>query len=445
MTVVAAPHPQTPVVSDDLGVARRTLEDVAERVDALLDGLPAPVDRSDAEHASAEAAKSTVRAVRARFMDRHVGAVYDELTDGRRARPGLALLAERTALRFPGLVPTIDRVTVEQSRLQAAKEGLDIDYGIFCGGLLADPVAGGHLVDTMLMPTETAMAALPAFVRTGAHERPSVRLERRDDVAHLTMCRPDCLNAEDEEQVADMEVAVDLALLDPTVRVGVLRGGPMTHPRYAGRRVFSSGVNLKALSAGRITLLGFLLRRELGYVRKLVSGVRDDQSAWPPSTKQKPWIAVVDTFAIGGGAQLLLAVDRVVAVRNAYLSLPAAQEGIVPGAANLRLGALAGARLARQLVLYGRKVWAREADGKLFFDEVVDPGGVDDAVAADAANLASSAVLVNRRMLNLAREPDDTFRTYMAEFAVQQALRLHSRDVLSKVDTFVHRVTSDGE
>jgi thioesterase DpgC len=43
--------------------------------------------------------------------------------------------------------------------------------------------------------------------------------------------------AEDNQQVDDMETAVDLALLDPDVRVGLLRGGEMSHPRYRGKRV----------------------------------------------------------------------------------------------------------------------------------------------------------------------------------------------------------------
>ena len=41
----------------------------------------------------------------------------------------------------------------------------------------------------------------------------------------------------------------------------VLRGGEMSHPRYRGRRVFSSGINLKSLHGGGISLVGFLLRR----------------------------------------------------------------------------------------------------------------------------------------------------------------------------------------
>ncbi len=70
------------------------------------------------------------------------------------------------------------------------------------------------------------------FENNGRVELASVTLERRDGVGYLTFSAGDRLNAEDEQQVVDFETAVDLVLLDDQIRVGVLRGGVMTHPRY---------------------------------------------------------------------------------------------------------------------------------------------------------------------------------------------------------------------
>jgi thioesterase DpgC len=364
--------------------------------------------------------------------------VYDRLTTGRTLRPRLDELLATAADAFPGLVPTAARLAAETGLAQADKEGHEIDQGIFLRAVLRSPTAGTHLIDTMLRPTDRALRMLPDFTRTGVADLEAVRIERRDDgVARLTLCRDDCLNAEDVRQVDDMETAVDLVLLDPATRVALLRGGPMSHPRHRGRRVFSAGINLKSLSSGGIPLTGFLLRRELGYLHKILRGVLTDHPGqWHSPRIEKPWVAAVEGFAIGGGMQLLLVFDHVLAASDAYLSLPAAKEGIIPGVANFRLGRYAGPRLARQVVLGGRRIRASEPDARLLVDEVVEPEEMDAAVERSLARLDSAAVLANRRMLNLADEPPDSFRAYLAEFALQQSLRLYSADVLDKAGRF---------
>ncbi|TMR07235.1 enoyl-CoA hydratase/isomerase family protein [Actinomadura soli] len=414
----------------------------ADRADARLAALPDPPARSAEQRAEAEAAHDEARSLRAAFMDEHADEVYDVLTARRTRHLRLDELVEAAADAFPGLCPTAAQMAAERARPQDAKEGREIDQGIFLRGVLRSPAAGSHLLDAMLRPTPRALRLLPEFTATGAVEMEAVRLERRGAVAHLTLCRDDCLNAEDERQVDDMETAVDLALLDPSVRTGLLRGGEMSHPRYRGRRVFSAGINLKKIGSGDISLVGFLLRRELGYIHKIIRGVLDDRPGvrpggrWRSRLTDKPWAAAVDTFAIGGGMQLLSAFDLVIASADAYLSLPAAAEGIVPGMANLRLVRSAGPRLSRQIILSGRRVRATEPAARLLVDEVVEPEEMDAAVERGLARLDGEAVLANRRMLNLAEDPPDALRAYAAEFALQQALRIHGADVIGKVGRF---------
>ncbi|MEV4449894.1 (3,5-dihydroxyphenyl)acetyl-CoA 1,2-dioxygenase DpgC [Streptomyces mirabilis] len=434
----SAGHSTDPrLVPADLPKARVAVATAAADVDRLLATLPEPHERSPEQRVAAAAAIDSARTVRAAFLDAHADAVYDELTDGRSRYLRLAELAAAAASAFPGLVPTADRIEAERARAQAAKEGHEIDQGIFFSRMLRSPVAGAHLLDAMLRPTPRATALLPEFTRTGEVHLGSVHIRRSNGVAHLTMCRDDCLNAEDNQQIDDMETAVDLAQLDPDVELCLLRGGEMTHPRYRGRRVFSAGINLKSLQGGGISLVDFLLRRELGYIHKIMRGVLvEDRVSWHSRTVEKPWVAAVDTFAIGGGAQLLLVFDHVVAAADAYLSLPAAKEGIVPGASNFRLTRAVGPRLARQVILGGRRIWATEPEARLLVDEVHESADLDHAIECSLARLRGAAVLANRRMLNFADESMDDFRRYMAEFALQQALRLYSSDVIDKVDRF---------
>ncbi|GAA3211143.1 (3,5-dihydroxyphenyl)acetyl-CoA 1,2-dioxygenase DpgC [Actinocorallia longicatena] len=425
---------------EELKLAAGALSEAAGRFEERLAALPAPAARSAEQRASAAAEHTALRVFRTRFMAAHTDEVYAGLTAGRAVGLRIEELVEAAAAAFPGLVPTAAQLADERSRRQSDKEGREIDQGIFLRAVLASPVAGPHLVEAMLRPTPRALDLLPDFLRTGVLRMEAVHLERRDGVARLTMCRDDRLNAEDEQQVEDMETAVDLALLDPGVRVGLLRGGEMSHPRYRGKRIFSAGINLKNLSSGDISLVGFLLRRELGYINKIVRGIRvEDGERWHSGLADKPWVAAVDGFAIGGGMQLLMAFDHVIAASDSYLSLPAAKEGIIPGVANFRLARFTGPRLARQIILGGRRLWASEPDARLLVDEVVEPDGMDAAIERSLAGLAGEAVAANRRMLNHAEEPPEEFRRYMAEFALQQSLRIYGEDVIDKVGRFAGR------
>ncbi|WP_394619030.1 (3,5-dihydroxyphenyl)acetyl-CoA 1,2-dioxygenase DpgC [Lentzea sp. JNUCC 0626] len=413
------------------------LAEQADACDATIAALPPKPVRDDAEHQNADTASRAMWKLRDRFMLDHGREVYDLVTAHRTQHLRLGELAERAARLVPGLLPDAGRLAAEERLPQAEKEGLAVDHGVFFRRVLADPVCGPHLLDAMRTPTRRALDLLDIFTAREELDLGTVRLRRSGAVAEVTISNLDCLNAETNELNEDLETAVDLALLSPDVQAGVLRGAEMTHPRYAGRRVFSAGINLKHLHAGRISFVGFLLGREFGLLSKLRRGLLlDSPQRWPLVDETKPWVAAVDTFAIGGGMQILLATDHVVAAQDAYFSLPAAQEGIVPGMANLRLAALFGGRLTRQVILSGRRIAATEPEAALLCDEVVPADQVGAAATRAAENLASPAVAVNRRMIDLGEEPPDAFRAYAAEFALAQALRLHSADVLAKVRRF---------
>ena len=207
----------------------------------------------------------------------------------------------------------------------------------------------------------------------------------------------------------------------------MIRGAVVSHPRYAGRRVFGAGLNLTHLYHGRIDYL-FFVTRDLGYVNKLFRGLSADEyrPGEPEETTEKLWVAAVETFAIGGACQILHAVDHVIATRGTRLYLPARKEGILPGASNLRLARSVGDRLARQAILSGLEFEAGTPHGDLLCDEVVESSDALEAAIAERVDALTSSGLVNaagnRRALRVGAEPLDVFRQYMAMFCREQAV-----------------------
>lgn len=423
--------PATSQVRDRL---RAEVTDAAARVTDLVSTLPDPADRSPDQQARATSAQVRARTARRRLLRDQSELLYREAVGASSRRLSLTDLSYLLADIVPGLTPNRAEMEVERGRRQSAKEGLEIDQGIASSALLRSG-AGGDLLRSQRLPTDEARSRLAEFQRTGAVEMPVVSVRRTDGVAEITVANQRYLNAEDEPLGQQLEIAVDLALLDPGVRVGILRGAVMEHPRYAGRRVFSSGINLSLLCAGQIPFLGFVMQREMGYLSKIQRGLWDPrQQADPTARGGKPWIAVVDGFAIGGGMQLMLTFDYVISSDTAYFTLPAAREGIVPGAANLRLGRVLGPRLARQVLLGGRRIGAREPAAALLCDAVVAEEEVDGAIDEAVHAMDNPAVLANRHMITAFEEPEDHLRGYLAEFAEVQVQRLYSQDVLHRLE-----------
>jgi thioesterase DpgC len=372
-------------------------------------------------------------------LRQNVASIYDDLTDGLRRQLRVSELVYAAAERFPGLVPTRAEIEAERELAQKDKQGLEIDQGIFVAHVLADPRAGFHLVHSMSQPKAEAFELLEDFRRLGSVDLGPMRVDRMGDVGHVTIQNHAFLNSEDDVSTAAMETAVDLVLLDDAIQIGVLRGAPATHPKYAGRRIFGSGINLTHLYYGKISLVEFMLERELGVVSKLYRGhgLGEFDEVDLETRREKPWIAAVETFAIGGACQWLLVLDRVIAESGSYFNLPARKEGIIPGCADLRLPRFVGERLTRQAIFFNREFPADSPEGLLIADEVVPGSEIEGAVARSAAELTSAgttSLLANRKALRVAQEPLDRFRRYTANYARDQAYCLYSPALIENLE-----------
>jgi (3,5-dihydroxyphenyl)acetyl-CoA 1,2-dioxygenase len=415
-----------PDVGGPLDAAGQVLSGYLARGADLRSRLPGPGDpgRTDDVRAARDAIAAAMNAARDQFLALHAIGLYNTLTGERSRSVRLEDLLQAAATRVPGLVPTAAEMTTERARKLPDKDGIEFAQGLLTGHLLAVPEAGRHLVNAMLQPTPEALERIGELRETGSVDLGPVRVTRHGRTGVLELSNPRHLNAEDDVTLGPTEAAVDMILLDPQIEVGVIRGGVVDHPRYPGVRVFGSGVNLTRLYHGQIDFLFFLVR-DLGYVNKIFRGINLPSAGHAsPAKTEKLWIAAVERLAVGGACQLLHVVDHVIATRGSRLFLPARNEGIIPGASNLRLPRFVGDRAARQAILSGREWTAGEPDAALLVDEVVGLHDVDEAVAARVRALTSSGLVnaaANRAALRAGAEPLDAFREYMAEFSVEQA------------------------
>ncbi|MBV9282593.1 MAG: enoyl-CoA hydratase/isomerase family protein [Chloroflexi bacterium] len=421
------PYFPEPAVASEADFTRdtRAATRFFERGGELLRRLPSKPGRGEREAAVAGQIEGALREARTRFLRAYLEPIYRSLTDDYRCSLRTEDLVYRAAERYPGLTPSREIVLAERASLQKDKEGAEIDQGLFLSQVLAHPRAGAHLVHAMLRPRPESLERLDEFQRTGVADLGKAAVERRGRAGHLLLRNLRFLNAEDDSTVDALEIGVDLILLDPSIEVGVMRGARVDHPRYRDRHVFSAGLNLTHLYHGKISYL-FYITRDLGFVNKIYRGLAGPElhPGEPETTREKPWIAAVEAFAIGGGCQILLVMDRVLAEETAFFNLPARKEGIIPGTANLRLPRAVGARLARDAILFDRQFSAASPEGRLICDEVVPVGEMDAAIERAVAALTGSGLVSaagNRRALRVGEEPRAVFQAYMATYAREQA------------------------
>jgi thioesterase DpgC len=408
---------------------------------ARLTGLLPPADRrNDSERAAAKRIVEAARKTRTLFLRRHVERLYHDLTSGG-ARPiRVEHLVLAAADAVPGLAPGKADLAAEDGRLQRDRSGVEIDQGLLVSAVLATPDTGRHLCHSMLLPRPESVELLDRLRRDGAVELKGASVRRNGRASFVTYEHPHFLNAEDQDTLDAAEICVDLALLDDLTDIVILRGGVVEHPKYRGRRLFGAGINLTHLYHGRIPFVWYL-QRDLGYVNKICRGLAFADDAPPDEfggdTIEKLWIAAVEGFAIGGHCQVLLVCDQVIAERDAYLTLPARKEGIIPGAANLRLTRFTGDRIARQAILNERRIECASPEGRLICDTIVEPGTMDAAIDEQVSRLTNSGIVSaagNRRAFRIAEEPFDDFRNYMAIYAREQAYCHFSPALISNLE-----------
>ncbi|MBN9747789.1 enoyl-CoA hydratase [Amycolatopsis sp. A1MSW2902] len=204
-------------------------------------------------------------------------------------------------------------------------------------------------------PNKNSAGEEKPLTKTDAPAENPVRVDRDGHVATITIDRPKVRNALDLDSARQLTAAVDQIENDPEIWVGIVTGG--------GSVAFSAGADLGARQRGEpravIEPFGFG-----GFVRK-------------PRTK--PFIAAVNGYAVGGGLEIALSCELVVAAPNATFSLPEVKRGLIGGGDCLPFAARAlPPAIAADLALTGRQIGAEEAVQL----------GLVNAVGADVLSLA---------------------------------------------------------
>jgi enoyl-CoA hydratase/carnithine racemase len=197
-----------------------------------------------------------------------------------------------------------------------------------------------------------------------------------DGVAHITINRPERRNALTWTAIELLGECLTAAKEDPRVRVVVLQG--------AGDKAFCAGLDLAKMESGASYAA---LHQARGRVGALFTQL------W---SLGKPTIAAVRGFAVAGGFGLALACDLVVCSDDSTFAAPEIDVGLWPFMITVPLVRSMPPKKALELMLTGRRVGASEGERLGFVNQVVPPGGLDEAVAALAATLVTKSPLALR-------------------------------------------------
>jgi enoyl-CoA hydratase len=206
-----------------------------------------------------------------------------------------------------------------------------------------------------------------------------------DGVAMVWLDRPEVLNALDYRTMGELTAALEELDRDESVRCVVITG--------AGERAFAAGADIK----------------EMADATPVTMSVANNFARWERLRRIRvPLIAAVRGFALGGGCELAMACDMLVAADDAVFGQPEIKLGVMPGAGGTqRLTRALGKARAMELILTGRNLSAREAHERGLVSQIVAreetlPAAL--ALASEVASMPPLAVRAAKEAVNRAYE-----------------------------------------
>jgi enoyl-CoA hydratase len=232
-----------------------------------------------------------------------------------------------------------------------------------------------------------------------------MRCELQGPLARLRLNRPEALNAANWTWVRDLVKATDYLSQSSETRVVIVSGEG---------RAFCSGLDVEELAQGHLSVEWFdLWERGVSALAKL----------------EAMTIAAIQGYCLGGGLQLAIACDLLVASTDAVFSIPAVREGVVADLGPMRLARLIGVSRAKYLCLLGRRFTAQEGLTMGLIHEVVEPDELEQhtlGLASELLSLPFTALRHTKRQIDRALEQD--MATLTSEMVAAQEDCLRSRE-----------------
>jgi enoyl-CoA hydratase len=212
-------------------------------------------------------------------------------------------------------------------------------------------------------------------------------VEQRGAVTLIQLNRPQALNALNSTVQKELVAAFAAFEADDSQGCVVLTG--------AGEKAFAAGADIAEMATMEATDF---------FTKSFFDGWQKDFAA----KSRKPWIAAVNGFALGGGCELAMMADMIIASEKAKFGQPEIKLGVAPGMGGTqRLARAVGKAKAMDLCLTGRMMDAAEAEKSGLVARVLPADGFLEAVLAIAGEIAAMpriAALVNKEMVNVAFE-----------------------------------------
>ena len=215
----------------------------------------------------------------------------------------------------------------------------------------------------------------------------TILVEQRGAVTLITLNRPKSLNALNSQVLEELIAAFGAYEADTSQRCAVLTG--------SGEKAFAAGADIKEMADKAATdfYTGDFFSRWTSHLVK---------------TTRKPWIAAVNGFALGGGCELAMMADFIIASENAKFGQPEIKLGVAPGmGGSQRLTRAVGKAKAMDMCLTSRMMDAVEAERSGLVTRVVPLADLLDEALKTAeviAGMPPVAAIANKEMVNAAFE-----------------------------------------